>query len=65
MPKLKTLKSAAKRFRKKPSGKVRFKHAQARHLLSCKSQNTKRTHRKGGYLDTTETARVNRQLPYG
>lgn len=65
MPKMKTIKGAAKRLKKKPSGKIKFKHAEARHLLTAKSQGTKRAHRKRGVLSDADTPRANRMLPYG
>ncbi|MCW5829196.1 MAG: 50S ribosomal protein L35 [Deltaproteobacteria bacterium] len=65
MPKIKTLKSAAKRLKKKPSGRIKFKHAHARHLLAGKSQESKRAHRKRAYVSGADEARASRMLPNG
>jgi len=64
MPKMKTLKSASKRFKKKPSGKIKFKQAHSRHLLANKSQQTKRAHRKRTYVSKADEGRVSIMLPY-
>ena len=42
MPKLKTHKGAAKRFKKTGTGKVKRRHAFARHILTSKSRSRKR-----------------------
>jgi large subunit ribosomal protein L35 len=65
MPKMKTLKAAAKRLKRKPSGKIKFKHANARHLLAAKSQGAKRAHRKRGYLSDADVGRARKMLPHG
>ena len=46
MPKMKTKKSAAKRFKKTGSGKVKFNKSGNRHLSTGKSPNRKRRLRK-------------------
>lgn len=50
MPKIKTHSGAKKRFKLTATGKVKFKHANMRHILSKKTPEIKRTHRKGGIL---------------
>lgn len=50
MPKMKTNRAAAKRFKLTGSGKVRFKHANLRHCLSSKQTSTKKQLGKPGYL---------------
>ena len=50
MPKMKTRKSAAKRFKKTGSGKIKHHKSGARHLLSRKSTSRKRKLRKIGIL---------------
>ena len=42
MPKLKTHKGAAKRFKKTGTGKIKRHHAFARHILTSKSRSRKR-----------------------
>jgi large subunit ribosomal protein L35 len=62
MPKQKTNKSAAKRFRKTGSGKYKYSKAGSGHLLSSKSRKRKRNLRKAGILSKAETKRVNEML---
>jgi large subunit ribosomal protein L35 len=62
MPKQKTNKSAAKRFRKTSSGKYKYSKAGSGHLLSSKSRKRKRNLRKAGVLSKAETKRVNAML---
>ena len=62
MPKKKTNKSAAKRFRKTGSGKYKYSKAGSGHLLSSKSRKRKRNLRKAGILSKAETKRVNEML---
>ena len=65
MPKLKTHKGAAKRFRLTATGKVKRGHSHARHIL------TKKTTKRKRHLDIDEmvakpdAAGVHRMLPYG
>jgi len=58
MPKMKTHRGAAKRFRTTGSGKVRFKRAFLRHNLSQKQTSTKRVLRKPGYLSPADAKHV-------
>lgn len=58
MPKLKTNKSAAKRFRISATGKVMHKKAGKRHLMSSKSGKRRRHLRRGGQLHSTDAADV-------
>ena len=50
MPKMKTNRSAAKRFSVSKTGKVKHKKAYLRHLLSTKSRARKRHLRQPGIL---------------
>ena len=65
MPKLKTHKGAAKRFRTTATGKVKRGHSHARHIL------TKKTNKRKRHLDIDvlvadgDLGRVKRMLPYG
>jgi large subunit ribosomal protein L35 len=64
MPKLKTNRSAAKRFRITGSGKIRRYKACKSHLLTKKSRKRKRRLRKAGILDKTNVKEVKRLIPY-
>ncbi len=63
MPKLKTNKAAAKRFKKTKSGKFKRNNAFARHLLTGKSPKRKRKLRKSTTLSAADARRVQRMLP--
>lgn len=65
MPKIKTLKSAAKRFKISKSGKVKRHHAFARHLKAGKSSGRRRRLRGDDVLGPQDTPRVKAMLPYG
>ncbi|ADN01731.1 50S ribosomal protein L35 [Spirochaeta thermophila] len=65
MPKMKTRKSAAKRFSITARGKVKYKKQNLRHILTKKAQKRKRHLRKPGHLPKMEEKRVKRLLPYG
>jgi len=58
MPKKKTHKSAAKRFKKTATGKLKYSKAGASHLLSGKTRKRKRDLRSKGVLCKAETRRV-------
>lgn len=64
MPKMKTRKSAAKRYRVTGSGKVRFKKQGLRHILTKKTTKRKRNLRKGAILAKAEAKNVKTLLPY-
>ena len=65
MPKIKTNKSAAKRFRRTATGKFKTKRSGLRHLLTGKSRRRKRSLRKATYVSKADSAGVARMLPYG
>jgi large subunit ribosomal protein L35 len=65
MPKLKTHKGAAKRFRITATGKVKRGHAYARHLLTSKTPKRKRNLDIDVILSEADEALVKRMLPYG
>ena len=65
MPKVKTKRSAAKRFRLTKNGKVVYKKQGLRHILTKKSTKRKRTLRHPATLDTVEEKRVKKLLPNG
>jgi large subunit ribosomal protein L35 len=64
MPKLKTNRSAAKRFSKTGSGKIRRNKAYASHILTSKTTKRKRKLRKRGLISASDAARVARLIPY-
>ncbi len=64
MPKLKTKRSAAKRFKVTASGKVKMKKAFLRHCLTSKNAKRKRGLRQGGLVAEVDTPRIKRFLPY-
>ncbi|MPN51103.1 50S ribosomal protein L35 [bioreactor metagenome] len=64
MPKMKTRKAASKRFKVTGSGKVRYKKAGLRHILTKKNAKRKRDLRHAGVLDATEVKIVKVLLPY-
>jgi large subunit ribosomal protein L35 len=64
MPKLKSNRGAAKRFKGTGSGKVKRYKAFASHLLSGKSTKRKRNLRKSVLVDKTNLDNIKRLLPY-
>lgn len=64
MPKMKTHRGAAKRFKRTGSGKIRGSHAFTSHILEKKSPKRKRNLRKTSVLNSTEQKRVEKLLPY-
>ena len=65
MPKLKTHKGAAKRFRLTASGKVKRGHSLARHIRTKKTNKRKRLLDIDGLVAEADQKRVERMLPYG
>ena len=65
MPKMKTKKSAAKRYKLTGSGKVRYKKQNLRHILTKKNSKRKRRLRQPAILSSVETDRAKKLLPYG
>ena len=63
MPKRKTRRGAAKRFSLTASGKVKYKKAYLRHILTSKTAKNKRGLRKAGVLNDVETSRIKQQPP--
>jgi large subunit ribosomal protein L35 len=64
MPKIKTNRSAAKRFKATGTGKVKRSHAFARHQMSCKSRKLKRKLRHSALVAAPDVPNVKRLLPY-
>ena len=64
MPKLKTKKAAAKRFKITATGKFKYANANKQHILNKKSSKRKRRLRKLDTVDKTNLVAVRRMLPY-
>ncbi len=65
MPKLKTHKGAAKRFRFTATGKIKRGKSHARHILTKKSTKRKRKLDIDTLVSDGDKDRVERMLPYG
>ncbi|MBN2652519.1 MAG: 50S ribosomal protein L35 [Spirochaetales bacterium] len=65
MPKMKTRKAYAKRFKFTGTGKLKYKKQGLRHILTKKSTKRKRNLRHAGILSVAETKRAKSLLPYG
>ena len=64
MPKMKTHRGAAKRFKKTGSGKYKRFRAYHSHILEKKSPKRKRRLRRSTLFSASEIKRVARMLPY-
>lgn len=64
MPKMKTSRSAAKRFKATGTGKLKRNKAYRRHILTKKSTKTKRNLRKPAIVDETNVKNMKKILPY-
>jgi len=62
MPKKKTVKAAAKRFKRTATGKIKYSKAGKGHLLSGKTRKRKRDLRSRGVLSKPESKRVSEML---
>ena len=65
MPKMKTHRGAAKRFKKTGSGKITRQKANKQHILTKKTTKRKRGLRKDTLISDADKARVRKMLPYG
>ena len=65
MPKLKTHKGAAKRFRVTATGKIKRGHSHARHILTKKDTKRKRKLDKDVIISPYDADLVRKMLPYG
>jgi large subunit ribosomal protein L35 len=65
MPKRKTNRAAAKRFKRTGTGKVKRSQAFARHNLSSKRRKRKRQLHAPKIAKSTERRQLARLLPYG
>ena len=64
MPKMKSHRGAAKRFKKTGSGMIKRSKAYASHLLSSKSPKRKRNLRKAGLVSEVEQKNIAKLIPY-
>ena len=64
MPKIKTRRSAAKRFELTGSGKYKRRRQNLRHILTKKDTKRTRRLRAGGYADTTNVDAIRKMIPY-
>ena len=64
MPKMKTHRGAAKRFKVTGTGKIKRACANKSHILTKKERKRKRRLRKGTLVSDSEVAVIRRLLPY-
>lgn len=63
MPKMKTRRGAAKRFKKTATGKIRRKKAFKTHILTKMSPKRRRQLRRPGLVSKADMSRVSAMLP--
>jgi large subunit ribosomal protein L35 len=64
MPKIKTNRGAAKRFRKTGTGKIRRNSAFTSHILTKKTTKRKRELRQGTLVAAVDQKNISRLIPY-
>jgi large subunit ribosomal protein L35 len=64
MPKMKSHRGAAKRFRATGSGKIRRNQANHRHILTKKTSKRKRGMLTDAFVAQTDVGAVRQMLPY-
>lgn len=64
MPKIKTRRSAAKRFKVTGTGEFKRAHSYKQHILEKKPSSRKRNLRKAGLVSKSDHDRVVKMLPY-
>ena len=64
MPKMKTTKAAAKRFKKTGTGLLKRNKSYKSHILTKKSQKRKRNLRKAAITDASNVKAIKKILPY-
>ena len=65
MPKIKTNRAAAKRFKKTGTGKYKFRKSHASHILTKKTTKRKRSFRLDQIIEKSDLREVKRLLPNG
>jgi large subunit ribosomal protein L35 len=64
MPKMKSHRGAAKRFKKTGTGKLKRAHAMKSHILTKKSPKRKRNLRQSALISDADQKRIKRLLVY-
>ncbi|MGI6588879.1 MAG: 50S ribosomal protein L35 [Peptococcia bacterium] len=64
MPKMKTHRGAAKRFKVTATGKIKRYHAFRSHILTKKSTKRKRNLRKAAIMSDPDAKRISKLIPY-
>ncbi len=64
MPKIKTNRGAAKRFKVTGTGKIRRRKAYLRHILTTKTRKQKRHLRRATTVDATNLKAIRALIPY-
>ncbi len=64
MPKMKTSRAAAKRFKKTGTGQLKRMKAYKNHILTKKTTKRKRNLRKAALVDSTNVKNMKKILPY-
>ena len=64
MPKIKSNRGAAKRFKASGSGKIKRRRAYLRHILTTKTRKQKRHLRRSATVAASDRKEVQRLLPY-
>ena len=64
MPKIKTNRAAAKRFKATGTGQLKRNKAYRRHILTKKTTKNKRNLRKPAIVDATNVKNMKKILPY-
>ncbi len=64
MPKVKTNKAAAKRYKVNSKGTIKRTSANGRHRLATKTTRQKKSRKVNAYADKTVEAGIKRLLPY-
>jgi large subunit ribosomal protein L35 len=65
MPKMRTNRAAAKRFKKTGTGKIKRGKAYSRHHLGLKTRKRKRRLHAPALVQPTESDHIKKLLPYG
>lgn len=63
MPKIRTHKGAAKRFKRTGTGKIRRRRAYGGHFFIRKSARQKRSLRRAAYVHASDKPRIGKLLP--
>ena len=64
MPKIKTKRAAAKRFRVTKTGIIKRSKAYASHILASKTRKRKRHLRAAGTVDVADAKNIRKLIPY-